>query len=319
MSKVRKILIVDEDSDEFERLLSPSVLGVELVAGRTAREVLTSSLDNADAADAWMGNPAFAAELLAANVTPPAWFQSTWAGVEPLFRGGRSPSFRVTRAIGIFGRPIAEFVLTYILAHRQAAFARFSAQQERIWDTRRPRRIAGGKALIVGSGDIGTALALTLKKLDLSVAGVARVARELEPFSTIGTLSDLPEMVKDSDYVINLLPDTPYTRDVFDASLLSRFKRGALFINVGRGTAVVESDLIDAVQSGQLSGAVLDVCRDEPPGSEHGFWQTPGIILTGHIAGPSSVPDMFELFTQNLERYRNGQGMIGELVGQSGY
>ncbi|MBF4212037.1 D-2-hydroxyacid dehydrogenase, partial [Pseudomonas donghuensis] len=87
---------------------------------------------------------------------------------------------------------------------------------------------------------------------------------EQAPFVEVAALADLPRMVGQVDYVINLLPDTPATHDLYDAALFKCFLPTALFINAGRGVAVVDADLVEALKEGHLAGAVIDVCRQEP-------------------------------------------------------
>lgn len=106
----------------------------------------------------------------------------------------------------------------------------------------------------------------------MTLYGVASSAREQAPFAEVVGLEQLPRMVGQADYVLNLLPDTPSTHDLYDATLFKCFQPSALFINAGRGVAVVDADLVEALKQGHLAGAVIDVCRQEPLPQRHPFW-----------------------------------------------
>ena len=132
-------------------------------------------------------------------------------------------------------------------------------------------------------------------------------------------LDQLGRLVGEVDYVINLLPNTPDTHDLYDAALFKQFKPTGLFINVGRGVAVVDADLVDALKEGHLAGAVIDVCRQEPLPQRHPFWTAWGLLLTGHSSAPTSPPMMVELFVQNLRAYQAKQALRGEVDFERGY
>jgi phosphoglycerate dehydrogenase-like enzyme len=112
--------------------------------------------------------------------------------------------------------------------------------------------------------------------------------------------------VGEVDYVVNLLPNTPNTHDIYDAALFKQFKPTGLFINVGRGVAVVDADLVEALKEGHLAGAVIDVCRQEPLPQRHPFWTAWGLLLTGHSSAPTSPSLMVQLFVENLRAYQAG-------------
>ncbi|MGH8354220.1 MAG: NAD(P)-dependent oxidoreductase, partial [Pseudomonas sp.] len=153
----------------------------------------------------------------------------------------------------------------------------------------------------------------------VELLGVARQPRALAPFGEVAGLADLARLAAQADYLINLLPDTPATRDLYDAALFARCQPSALFINAGRGVAVVDADLVVALEQQQLAGAVLDVCREEPLPTEHPFWQAPRLLLTGHSSAPTLPGAMAQLFLDNLERYRAGAALRGRVDFARGY
>mgnify|MGYP002039314271 FL=1 len=158
-----------------------------------------------------------------------------------------------------------------------------------------------------------------LQPFNVVLSGVASTARSLAPFSEVAALGELPRLVAQADYVVNLLPNTPATRDIYDAALLARFQPSAVLINAGRGTAVVDEDLVAALASGQLAAAVIDVCREEPLPAGHPFWAARNLTLTGHSAAPTLPHLLVELFLANLQCYRAGAELQGLVDFARGY
>ncbi|WP_295514775.1 D-2-hydroxyacid dehydrogenase [uncultured Pseudomonas sp.] len=249
----------------------------------------------------WLGQPDRAADLLRRGAKP-TWLQSTWAGYAPLLAADLPCDYRFSRAVGLFGQSIGEYVLTYLLQHERQVAARQLSQRERRWDTRAPGTLAGRRLLLVGAGDIGQDIARLFAPFGLSITGVARSARTIPGFARVVPLTALQEAAAAADFVVNLLPDSPSTRDLYDADFFAALPAGALFINAGRGTSVVDAALIAALESGQLGGAVLDVFRQEPLPAEHPFWQAPNLQLTAHVAGPTPPAAAVQLFLDNLQR-----------------
>lgn len=266
----------------------------------------------------WLGQPDLLASLLRQGHRP-RWVQSTWAGITPLLALGLTRDYTLTRAVGIFGQVMAEYVLTYVLGHERKVMTRVVSQVERQWDNRSVASISGRKALIVGVGDIGRSVAYYLSLFGVELYGIASSARELAPFKEVAGLEALPRLVQKADFVINLLPDTLATRDLFDARLFAGFNPEALFINVGRGSAVVDADLVQALRDGHLAGAVIDVCRQEPLPRQHPFWTAWGLLLTGHTAAPTSPALMADLFLENLAAFEAGQPLRGSVDFNRGY
>jgi len=258
----------------------------------------------------WLGQPDRAADLLRRGAKP-SWLQSTWAGYAPLLAADLPCDYRFSRAVGLFGQSIGEYVLAYLLQHERQVAARQQSQREGRWDTQAPGTLAGRRLLVVGAGDIGQAVAQLLTPFGMTVTGVARSARELPGFARIVSLAELGEAARDADFVVNLLPDSAGTRNLYDATFFAALPEGALFINAGRGTSVVDADLVAALQNGHLAGAVLDVFRQEPLPAAHPFWRTPNLQLTAHVAGPTPPAAAVRLFLDNLQRLQQGQPLRG--------
>ncbi|MFK3681909.1 D-2-hydroxyacid dehydrogenase [Pseudomonas sp. NPDC088890] len=309
-----RVLIAEQDHANYARLLAEAAPDLQVVTSGDSAELARLAPDS----PVWLGQPDLLASLLRQGHKP-QWVQSTWAGITPLLADGLPRDYRLTRAVGIFGQVMAEYMLTYMLGHERDVLSRLVSQVERRWDDRPGRTLEGRQVLIVGTGDIGQRVAEFLLPFGVVLRGVASSAREQAPFVEVAGLDQLPHMVEQSDYVLNLLPDTPATHDLYDAALFKRFKPSALFINAGRGVAVVDGDLVEALKEGHLAGAVIDVCRQEPLPQRHPFWTAWGLLLTGHSSAPTSPAAMVRLFVENARAYAAGQGLRGEVDFLRGY
>ncbi|MHC8393418.1 D-2-hydroxyacid dehydrogenase [Pseudomonas sp. LB3P93] len=309
-----RVLIAEHDHPVYAQLLRQAAPDLEVLTSGDSAELASQAAD----CPIWLGQPDLLANLLRQGHQP-QWLQSTWAGITPLLADGLRRDYRLTRAVGIFGQVMAEYVLTYMLGHEREVLARLVSQVERKWDSRQGQSLAGRKVLIVGTGDIGQTVAKFLVPFGVELYGIASEAREQAPFVEVGALADLPRLVGEVDFVINLLPNTPNTHDLYDAALFKQFKPTGLFINVGRGVAVVDADLVEALKEGHLAGAVIDVCRQEPLPQRHPFWTAWGLLLTGHSSAPTSPSMMVNLFVENLRAYQAGEALRGEVDFNRGY
>ncbi|GAB7195257.1 D-2-hydroxyacid dehydrogenase [Dickeya oryzae] len=282
------ILLLDSRADELRDVLYGNAPELTLVIG-------SGEPDQAAACDIWVGEPDKAARLLSQGVKP-RWLQSTWAGYKPLLAAGLPRDYRLSRAVGVFGQPIAEYVIAYLLQHELHLSQRYQSQRDGEWKKILPGSLFGRRVLIVGAGDIGREVATFLQPFGVVLQGIAHSPREMPMFERVDSLSSLEQAVSSADYVINILPDTPATTDIYHSGVFAAMKPSALFINVGRGTAVVDADLCAALRQQCIAGAVLDVFRQEPLPQTHPFWQTPNLTVTTHVAGPLVPARLGQLF-----------------------
>ncbi|UFH50539.1 D-2-hydroxyacid dehydrogenase [Pseudomonas sp. KNUC1026] len=308
------VLIAEHSFATYVRLLGEQAPHLEVLTSDDSAVLA----EHAARCDIWLGQPDLLASLLRQGHRP-RWVQSTWAGITPLLAEGLPRDYALSRAVGIFGQVMAEYVLTYLLGHERFVLSRLVSQVERRWDNRLAPSLRGKRVLIVGTGDIGVAVARFLKPFGVKLQGIASRPRKQAPFTRVGGLEALPERVAEADYVVNLLPNTPATEDIYNAELFARFNPDALFINAGRGTSVVDADLVEALKQGHLAGAVIDVCRQEPLPQRHPFWTAWGLLLTGHSAAPTSPELMTELFLKNLKAFEAGQALKGSVDFDRGY
>ncbi|MCF5511540.1 NAD(P)-dependent oxidoreductase, partial [Pseudomonas sp. PA-3-6H] len=214
-----RVLIAEQDHPLYAQLLRDAAPDLEVLTSGDSAELSRLAAD----CPVWLGQPDLLATLLRQGHHP-QWLQSTWAGITPLLADGLPRDYRLTRAVGIYGQVMAEFVLTYMLGHEREVLARLVSQVERKWDNRMGQSLAGRKALIVGTGDIGQSVAEFLLPFGVQLYGIASQGREQAPFIEVAGLDQLGRLVGEVDYVINLLPNTPDTHDLYDAALFKQFK-----------------------------------------------------------------------------------------------
>lgn len=309
-----RVLIAEHKHARYAELLAQAAPDLEVLTSGDSAQLSRFAAQ----CPVWLGQPDLLASLLRQGHMP-QWVQTTWAGITPLLAPGLPRSYRLTRAVGIFGQVMAEYMLTYMLGHEREVLSRLVSQVERRWDDRQGCSLEGRRVLVVGTGDIGQRVAAFLQPFGVVLYGVASSAREQAPFVEVAALEDLPRLVGEVDYVLNLLPDTPATHDIYDAAMFRRFRPTALFINAGRGVSVVDGDLVEALKQGHLAGAVIDVCRQEPLPRQHPFWTAWGLLLTGHSSAPTSPAAMVRLFVENVRAYGTGQALRGEVDFTRGY
>lgn len=305
------ILLADARNPELRAALHALRGDLQLIEADAAPEALRRCT-------IWLGEPDRLAPLLRAGLRP-QWLQSTWAGYRPLLATDLPRDYRLSRAVGVFGQPIAEYLLAHLLEHEQQLRSRRESQRQRQWDARIPGSLFGRQLLIVGAGEIGREVARLLAPFGVRLSGVTHRPRPLENFERVVGLDELCREAAAADYVVNILPDSPETTDLYDASFFHALRPSALFLNVGRGTAVVDAALLAALHEGRLAGAVLDVFREEPLPADHPFWDAPRLTLTGHIAGPLVPAALAWLFVDNLARFQAGEALNGEVDFASAY
>ncbi|MFW0797287.1 D-2-hydroxyacid dehydrogenase [Gordonia sp. CPCC 205515] len=235
------------------------------------------------------------------------WVHVCAAGVDSLlFDDLRDSNVVVTNAAGVFDQPIAEFVLASILARDKQLHESKAYQREVEWRHRETTRTAGTSALVIGTGGIGRATARLLRAVGLRVEGAGRTARVDDPdFGTVHATADLAEYVGGFDNVVAIAPLTAQTERMINAPVLAAMRRDAHLINVGRGALVDESALVDALRTGEIGAASLDVFDTEPLPADSPLWTMRNVAISPHMSGDvRGWRDVLaDLFLDNLHRY----------------
>lgn len=235
------------------------------------------------------------------------WVQSSGAGVDPwLAPGALEPHILLTRSPQSFGPVIAEWALARVLAFTQRLPALAAAQHAKAWADPGVTRLAGTRALVLGTGDIGAAIARLLGACGVTVTGVSRSGAPVPGFGAVHRTDALSTLVGDADWIILALPDTPATRGLVSRDVLARC-RGAVLLNAGRGAAIDEAALPEALDQGWLRGAALDVFVTEPLPTASPLWSDPRVIISPHCSGPTTVDGAVRGFLECLTALERGE------------
>jgi phosphoglycerate dehydrogenase-like enzyme len=184
------------------------------------------------------------------------------------------------------------------------------------------REVGGRTMLVVGLGGIGTEVARRAHALGMRVIATRNSSREGPDFvARVGLPGDLAAFAAEADVVVNATPLTPETEDLFDEEFFAAMKPGGYFVSVGRGASTDTDALVDALRSGHLAGAGLDVTDPEPLPAGHPLWSMPNVIITPHVASNSDVQDEREwiLAVENLRRYVAGEPLLNVVDLRRGY
>jgi glyoxylate/hydroxypyruvate reductase A len=245
---------------------------------------------------------------------------ATSAGVDQFDLSSLPTRVEVVRMLdpGI-AQAIVEYACFAVLAlHRKMPeyLAQQRQQQWRIrpWVAAHQQRVG-----VMGLGNLGMAVLDRLRTFGFSLKGWARSARQIDAVQCFAGTEQLPTFLSQCDILICLLPLTEDTRGILDGATFAALPRGATLINLGRGGHLVETDLLQALDSGHLEHAVLDVLNDEPPAADHPFWQHPRIWLTPHIGAMTQPETAFEVLLANIRRHQQGESMTGTIKRSSGY
>lgn len=256
------------------------------------------------------------------------WIQMSWAGTDVYtMRDGFPRKVKVTNAKGCFQVVIGEYIVAVLLELCRNLKQYNVQQREGIWKRLQSETLLYGKRiLILGAGDVGTGAAKRLKAFGTHITGMRRTERNYpDCFDFMVTEDRLEEELPKADVVIGCLPGTMATRGLLDERRLRMMKRGAFFVNVGRGSLVHTDALTRLLKEGHLGGVALDVTEPEPLPSDHPLWRMEQVILTPHIAGQSfgyskdTENRVIHVCCQNLERYLNGMELINLVNFEAGY
>jgi phosphoglycerate dehydrogenase-like enzyme len=252
------------------------------------------------------------------------WVQATSAGIGQLLRrtGLDRTDIVFTTASGVHAVPLAEFAMLAMLYFAKQLPRLHRQQREHRWERFAGRELRGRTVAIVGLGKIGMEVARVSRALGLRVTGTRRGG------GVDGAVVDvqrppreLRELLADADYVVLAVPHTADTEGLIGVAELSAMRRGAVLVNVARGKVVDEQGLIDALRSGQLGGAALDVFAHEPLPPESPLWDMPNVLVSPHSASTADSENakLADLFCENLRRYLTRRPLLNVFDRERGY
>jgi phosphoglycerate dehydrogenase-like enzyme len=258
-------------------------------------------------------------EALMAGGVPPGllpsmkrlrWAQAMSAGVEGwLALPDLPPSLTLTCAHGTHTESMPENILGALFYVAKPYALAVESQKRSTWVHSVAQPLTGKTLGILGLGAIGAEVARLASALGMRVIGTKRRPAPMANVAEILPAERSDEVLAQSDFVLLLLPATPQTENFINADRLAKMKPSAWLLNFGRGHTIKDDDLIAAVKSKKIAGALLDVFRQEPLPSDHPFWKAEGIIVLPHIGGPHPQRDRFvaRLFVENLGRFVRGE------------
>lgn len=248
------------------------------------------------------------------------WVQSLYAGVDALMNSSLRRDYLLTNVKGIFGQQISEYVLGLSIQHLRH-FATYRDQQaSKQWQAHPYRSLSECTMVIVGTGSIGSHLARTAKAFGIHTIGVNRSG--IPPINSVFDqtfhVHELNHAISQADILVNTLPHTQETVGIINEDALANSKNILLF-NVGRGQAIDQSALINALNSGLITHAYLDVFDQEPLSEQHPFWTHSKISITPHVAALSFPHQVVAIFTNHYRDWHQGFALKDHIDFTKGY
>jgi phosphoglycerate dehydrogenase-like enzyme len=259
-------------------------------------------------------DPTFPRRALAEHAPRLRWIHIIGAGIEPLLPLDWLPQQVIlTNNSGVHFDKATESATMILLMLNSRVPEIVGNQRRRVWDQIFTSTIRGKTALVIGVGDMGAAVAAAARSLGLTVLGIRRSGRAHELVDEMFSIGELDMVLPRADFVVLAAPLTSETVNLMDGRRFGLMKRGAAFFNFGRAGSVDHQALMESLNDGHLSGAVIDVVDREPldPGSP--LWSAKNLTITPHVSSDDLdlyLPKTFDLVFQNLERLRTNQPLL---------
>ncbi|MCL9783495.1 D-2-hydroxyacid dehydrogenase [Vibrio sp. S4M6] len=266
-----------------------------------------------------LGSPPLVASHLA-DFQSLQWLQSTYAGVEALMAAELKKDYQLTNVKGIFGQLISEYVIGYCIQYFRHFQLYQTQQTARCWQAHQYSSLLGKKMAILGTGSIGNTLAKTSQAMGFEVIGINRtgIPPKDSAFDNLFHINEASSALSDSDIFVSTLPNTPHTFGLLNKAFFSCCQH-ILFFNVGRGSTLDETSLLECINNQYIQHAFLDVFEHEPLPDDHPFWQHESITITPHIAASSFPEQVIDTFRQNYDRWRHGFSLDNLVSFDKGY
>jgi len=297
------ILVITRDQEEFLKILEQRNLPNAQIFAPTAMEEIEKIVP---IANIFLGDPPMARRHVntAKNLV---WMQSTFAGIDLLVDPDLRTDYTLTIVKYTYGVAMAEYVLAYILMFEKELLDHITWQAEQLWNQKASSELQSSVLGIMGTGSIGQDIAKRAAVFGMKIIGYRTKNEAVDHFDEIFTQESVEEFLSQSDYVVAVLPNTSATKHLCDKKFFSQMKSQAVFMNIGRGAAVNEQDLIDALKEKRIKAAVLDVFEEEPLPTGHLFWSMPNVYITPHVSGYTVTDRIFDIFEENYRRFVAGE------------
>ena len=285
-----------------------------------------SAVGNADDCEILFGH---CSQKVIASAKNLKWFCCCWAGVDRFCKDElyQNPDCLFSNSSGAYGVTISEHLIMAVLMllRRQPEYTEIIREGGwRVLDGD-IRSLYGSRITVLGAGDIGTEFAHRAKAFrPARITGVRRSAKPGDAaFDAMRTIAELDELLPETDILVMALPNTPDTAGILSRERMALLPEGAYVLNVGRGTAIDQDALIDALNSGRLAGAALDVVVPEPLPAGHPLRGAKNLLLTPHVAGNTTLgytrQKSIDMFLEDLENYAAGRPLKHVVDRKKGY
>lgn len=318
--EISKILLIGKWGDAMRQTLAEAAPGADIVMAETDEDRDREIVD----ATVAIGGKLTDEQLRSAEKL--VWHHVPWVGVENIASPvHEEKGILLTNGSGVNSANISEHVIAMMLAFARQLPRFVRDQDEHAWrhweDGPSFFELSDSRVLLLGTGNIGQAVARRLSGFNCTIIGASRSGKEQPGFDACVSLADLEAELPLADHVISSLPMTPATAQIMNRERLMAMKLGAYFYNVGRGGTVDQEALIELLETGHIAGAGLDVVEPEPLPEEHPLWTTPNVLITSHTSGnsPQANTRMATLSAEQLRRYQNGEDLLNVVDMEAGY
>ncbi|HHO9438407.1 TPA: 2-hydroxyacid dehydrogenase [Klebsiella pneumoniae] len=296
--------------EEWSALLAPYLPGVTICRAETVQKP-----DEVHYALAWKPPRGFFAPYRNLRL-----LVNLGAGVDSLVGRNDLPDIPIIRLSDPdMARMMASYVLFAVLRYARDIPAFERAPRERRWRYLHPRAPAGIRVGVLGLGELGAYAARELARQGFDVRGWSRSKKEIAGIRCSSGLASLDDFLSQSDILVVMLPLTPHTTSLLSAERLARLPQGAAFINVSRGAIVDQAALTDALRSGQIAEATLDVFDREPLPPHDPLWQMDNVLITPHLASVAIPTSAARQVAENIQRAARGEPVTNQVFPERGY
>jgi phosphoglycerate dehydrogenase-like enzyme len=307
--ETKTALILLRAEDAYKKRLEVTLAGYNIIYADDEAAVSDAETSNVELIFG------FPAPATLARYPALKWIQLFLAGIDAYKAHAGNAGIVITNASGAYGQSVSEHMTACTLALVKRLHQYRDEQNKGLWHQRGGvTSVKGAVVLVAGLGDIGGEFARQMKALGAYVIGVRRArveaAKKPDYADELILSTQLDDALPRADIVASVLPNTSTTAGLFSRERLAKMKHGAYLINAGRGNAVDADALCDALDSGALAGAALDVTDPEPLPAGHRLWRTENVLLTPHVSGgfnlPQTYKNVWEIFLDNAARYVKG-------------
>ena len=241
-----------------------------------------------------------------------------WAGVETIVTNQTLTQPLARMVDSGLSEGMVEWVTGHVLRHHLGMDAHILGQNGQ-WIPEAPPMARDRKVTILGLGALGSACATALAALNFQVTGWSRSPKTVQGVTCLAGAEGLITALEGAEILVLLLPQTPQTVDLIDRAALARMPKGAVIINPARGPMIVDQDLLDALDSGQIAHATLDVFREEPLPPSDPFWSHPKVTVTPHIASATRADTASAVIAENIRRGEAHEPFLNLVDRKAGY